>query len=506
MANRTKVTKKQIDLATGVVLGHIIYDAMNDLTDMIIADELRWITIHPNGKNHKGRACKKVTKKQIDLATGVVLGHIIYDAMNDLTDMIIADELRWITIHPNGKNHKGRACKIDPKTGQIKGGNLPQRFFNKPLDKAFKQADNSEDIHYFALQENSLPQQSNVRFTLKPKTLTPEELKAATIQGSQILKANPLPELFASQKQGIEHIQALLPYTPLYLDCLPTDSLQCIAYAIHIAAEDFPHILTTSVYEFGHFDHKYNEFQKQKTQRMAIIDQLNNDKEWKGRVTAKLNAKLSEIKSGLEQLPDVKKLPYLCWIAKTIGKSKDWVEGLKNNDVFFKEFSKMSLKIARDEELKQRLENAGLISTVPHSLQKYIAAFEVNTKSITLNSKHFYCLGDLFLINEYEKSVTSGRLSKLKSGVNIKTAIVLHELMHALDYSYSLGAESLSDLKYFHEMFDNAKSEEYNQTNHRFDNIHEFFADSMVEYYLCEKRNQSSISVHDKAKKLFTLH
>ena len=239
---------------------------------------------------------------------------------------------------------------------------------------------------------------------------------------------------------------------------------------------------------------------------MAIINQLNNDKEWKNKLATKLNAEINNIKLGLERLPDTKKLPYLCRFTKAFGKDESWVNKHLKDATFFKEFSKMSIKMARDEELKQRLENAGLISTVPHQLQKYSAAFEVNTKSIALNSKHFYCLGDFFISNQYEKSVITGRLSKLKSDVNAKTAIVLHELMHALDYSYSLGAKSLSDLKYFNEIFDNAKSGESSQTNHKFDNIHEFFADSMVEYYLCEKRNQSSISVYETIKKLFSLH
>lgn len=444
-------------------------------------------------------------KRRLDYAIGIVIGHLIAEAINEINLALDSNKSRWITIHPNGKKHKGRACKIDLETGQIKGGNLPQHVYNKPLKEAFEKSNQSEDIHYFALQEKSLPQQGNVRLTLKPKTLTPEELKAATIQGRQILKANPLPECFATQKQGVQHIQTLLPYTALYLDLLSKESLHCIAYAIHIAAEDFPHILTTSVYELGHFDHKYNEFIKQEPKRKAIEKQLNNDKEWQGKILAQLDLKTTKIKTVLKQLPEVKKLPYLCWVATTVGKSKDWVENSIKNGVFFKEFSKLFIKISRTKELKLRLEQAGLITNCQYPQKGVSALFNPCSKEVSLNSKHFYCLGDLFLLNEYEKSVTAGRLSKLKSGVNIKTAIVLHELMHALDYSYSLNAESLSDLKYFHEMFDNAKSKEYNRTNHKFDNIHEFFADSMVEYYLCEKRNQSAISVHAKVKGAFRL-
>lgn len=442
-------------------------------------------------------------KRRLDYAIGIVIGHLIAEAINEINLALDSNKSRWITIHPNGKKHKGRACKIDLETGQIKGGNLPQRFFNKPLNEAFK---SNKEVHHFSLQSEPPVTKSNVRASLSPRKLTPAKLKAATIQGKQILKANPLPECFATQKQGVQHIQTLLPYTALYLDLFSKESLHCIASALHIAAKDFPHILTTSVYELGHFDHKYNEFQKQKPQRMAIINQLNNDKEWKNKLATKLNAEINNIKLGLERLPDTKKLPYLCRFTKAFGKDESWVNKHLKDATFFKEFSKMSIKMARDEELKQRLENAGLISTVPHQLQKYSAAFEVNTKSIALNSKHFYCLGDLFISNQYEKSVITGRLSKLKSDVNAKTAIVLHELMHALDYSYSLGAKSLSDLKYFNEIFDNAKSGESSQTNHKFDNIHEFFADSMVEYYLCEKRNQSSISVYETIKKLFSLH
>ena len=84
----------------------------------------------------------KVTKREIDLATGVVLGHIIYDAMSDLTRMIIADELRWITIHPNGKgaklsngeeNVKGKPVLIDTETGKIVGGAIPQSLHGVKL-------------------------------------------------------------------------------------------------------------------------------------------------------------------------------------------------------------------------------------------------------------------------------------------------------------------------------------------------------------------------------------
>ena len=87
-------------------------------------------------------------KRRLDYAIRIVIGHLIAEAINEINLALDSNKSRWITIHPNGKHHKGR------------------------------------------------------------------------------------------------------------------DSLQCIAYAIHIAAEDFPHILTTSVYEFGHFDHKYNEFQQ----------------------------------------------------------------------------------------------------------------------------------------------------------------------------------------------------------------------------------------------------
>lgn len=84
----------------------------------------------------------KVTKREIDLATGVVLGHIIYDAMSDLTRMIIADELRWITIHPNGKGAKlsngeedvkGKPVLIDTETGKIVGGAIPQSLHGVKL-------------------------------------------------------------------------------------------------------------------------------------------------------------------------------------------------------------------------------------------------------------------------------------------------------------------------------------------------------------------------------------
>lgn len=442
-------------------------------------------------------------KRRLDYAIGIVIGHLIAEAINEINLALDSNKSRWITIHPNGKKHKGRACKIDLETGQIKGGNLPQRFFNKPLNEAFK---SNKEVHHFSLQNESPTTKGDVKFTLKPQTLTPAELKAATIQGRQILKANPLPEYFTSQKQGIQHIQSLLPYTAIYLDMLSKESLYCIASAIHIAAKDFPHILISFVTELGHFDHKYNEFIKQEPKRKAIEKQLNNDKEWQSKILAQLNGNTSEIKTVLKQLPEVKKFPYLCWVATTVGKDKDWAENSIKNGIFFKEFSKFFIKESRTKELKLRLGQAGLITNCQSPQKGVSALFNPSTKEISLNSQHFYHFGDLFLLNEYGKSVSSGRLSKLKPDVNVKTAIVLHELMHALDYSYSLNAESISELRYFHEMFDNAKSEEYIQVNHKFDNIHEFFADSMVEYYLCEKRNPSAISVHAKVKDLFTLH
>ena len=420
-------------------------------------------------------------KRRLDYAIGIVIGHLIAEAINEINLALDSNKSRWITIHPNGKKHKGRACKIDPETGQIKGGNLPQRFFNKPLNEAFK---SNKEVHHFSLQSGPPVTKGNARPALSPRKLTPAKLKAATIQGRQILKANPLPECFATQKQGVQHIQTLLPYTVLYLDLFSKESLHCIASAIHIAAEDFPHILTTSVYELGHFDHKYNEFQKQKPQRMAIEKQLNNDKEWQCQTLTKLNAKISKIKTVLEQLPDNEKFPYLCKIGKSLDKSQDWAESSIQNDVFFKEFSKLFIKKSRTQELKRRLKQAGLIFNCQYLLKGASALFNPSSKEISLNSKHFYHLGDLFLLNEYEKSAFLGRLSKLKPGINIKTAIVLHELMHALDYSYSLNAKSLSDLKYFDELFDKAKTEEYSQTNHKFDNIHEFFARVDVSYFL----------------------
>lgn len=442
-------------------------------------------------------------KRRLDYAIGIVIGHLIAEAINEINLALDSNKSRWITIRPNGKHHKGRACKIDPETGQIKGGNLPPHVYNKPLNEAFK---SNKEVHHFSLQSGPLVTKGSERLALSPRKLTPAKLKAATIQGRQILKANPLPECFATQKQGVQYIQTLLPYTALYLDLLSKESLHCIASAIHIAAEDFPHILTTSVYELGHFDHKYNEFIKQEPKRKAIEKQLNNDKEWQCKTLTKLNAKISKIKTVLEQLPDNEKFPYLCKIGKSLDKSQDWTESSIQNDVFFKEFSKLFIKKSRTQELKRRLKQAGLIFNCQYLLKGASALFNPSSKEISLNSKHFYHLGNLFLLNKYEKSVFLGRLSKLKPGINIKTAIVLHELMHALDYSYSLNAKSLSDLKYFDELFDKAKTEEYNQTNHKFDDIHEFFADSMVEYYLCEKCIQSAFSVHAKVKRLFTLN
>ena len=167
----------------------------------------------------------KPTKQQIDLAIGVVIGHILYEAMHDLDLMIIDDSLRWITIHPNGKQHKGRACKIDSETGQIKGGNLPHNFYNKPLKKAFEEADNSEDNHYFALQSTDLPktQKGNARPSIKPQKLSLAELKAANIQGEQSLKANPLPRRFKDKYEGINYLKNLMPNTRHIIEDLPVN-------------------------------------------------------------------------------------------------------------------------------------------------------------------------------------------------------------------------------------------------------------------------------------------
>ena len=114
-------------------------------------------------------------KRRLDYAIGIVIGHLIAEAINEINLALDSNKSRWITIHPNGKKHKGRACKIDLETGQIKGGNLPQRFFNKPLNEAFK---SNKEVHHFSLQSEPPVTKSNVRDLIKSQKINPCKVKS----------------------------------------------------------------------------------------------------------------------------------------------------------------------------------------------------------------------------------------------------------------------------------------------------------------------------------------
>ena len=77
------------------------------------------------------------SKRRRDIAVGIVVGHIIGDAINELNGTMANDEARWITTKKQGKGGGGKKFLIDSETGVIlKGG--PKKMRGKPLGRAFE--------------------------------------------------------------------------------------------------------------------------------------------------------------------------------------------------------------------------------------------------------------------------------------------------------------------------------------------------------------------------------
>ena len=75
--------------------------------------------------------------RRCDMAVGIVIGHIISDAINELNGIMANDEARWITTKKQGKGGGGKKFLIDSETGVIlKGG--PKKMRGKPLRRAFE--------------------------------------------------------------------------------------------------------------------------------------------------------------------------------------------------------------------------------------------------------------------------------------------------------------------------------------------------------------------------------
>lgn len=77
------------------------------------------------------------SKRRCDKAIGIVIGHLIGDAINEFNGDIVNDEARWITTKKQGKGGGGKRFLIDSETGVIlKGG--PKKMRGKPLGRAFE--------------------------------------------------------------------------------------------------------------------------------------------------------------------------------------------------------------------------------------------------------------------------------------------------------------------------------------------------------------------------------
>ena len=159
----------------------------------------------------------KVTKREIDLATGVVLGHIIYDAMSDLTRMIIADELRWITIHPNGKGAKlsngeedvkGKPVLIDTETGKIVGGAIPQSLHGVRLQSKEEREKNGSKSFKDIIKEGKEKQ------SLQPNNNHDLQTSNSENQADQLAKLKAPVRNFRSDiiKQLGDDVYTSVPY------------------------------------------------------------------------------------------------------------------------------------------------------------------------------------------------------------------------------------------------------------------------------------------------------
>lgn len=377
-------------------------------------------------------------KRRLDYAIGIVIGHLIAEAINEINLALDSNKSRWITIHPNGKKHKGRACKIDPETGQIKGGNLPQHVYNKPLKNAFEKSNQSEDIHYFALQEKSLPQQGNVRFTLKPKTLTPEELKAATIQGRQILKANPLPRRFKDKYEGIAYLKKLLPNTRLYLDSLPVNVIHRIATALYLIGQYFPFILVHGIDEINEYQHKVALYDSQAKQRKQVEDEINSNKELVNEIIFQSEQAVKLLNNSIIDIPEnelINVLNGLGFVFPLTDADRE-ADGSLKHDVY-KKLLKVFIKDMHGQAIDKALEEKGLITSTPKSMGNKIAAY-CDNGSITLNGLYYGHESDRKINNLYSNKVEEGWTFELSSKFNPHISIMIHELAHIIDANIAL--------------------------------------------------------------------
>lgn len=377
-------------------------------------------------------------KRRLDYAVGIVIGYLIAEAINEINLALDSNKSRWITIHPNGKKHKGRACKIDPETGIIKGGNLPQHVYNKPLKNAFEKSNQSEDIHYFALQEKSLPQQGNVRFTLKPKTLTSEELKAATIQGRQILKANPLPRRFKDKYEGIAYLKKLLPNTRLYLDSLPVNVIHRIATALSHFGQYFPFILVHGLDEINEHQYKEALYDSQAKQRKQVINSLKSNKDFIGELKIKSEQTIKWLNNHIKGLPeselkDVLDSYGISYLITNIDRKPD---GSLKDDAY-KNILKALFKSKYEKAALNALAEKGLIADPPKRIDDNIAAYFDNG-SIALNGLYYGYESDRKIKNLYSSKVQEEWTFELSSKFNPHISILIHELAHAIDNQIAL--------------------------------------------------------------------
>ena len=195
----------------------------------------------------------KVTKREIDLATGVVLGHIIYDAMSDLTSMIIADELRWITIHPNGKgaklsngeeNVKGKPVLIDTETGKIVGGAIPQSLHGVKLQSKEEREKNGsksfKDIIKEGEHKTAKEQQPNVSENNLPNTKTGSYNERHNAYLSRV-NSESIPPSFDSAESLQKFASKVMPDTDFSnLDLVPLSLQRDILHGATAIVKEFP--------------------------------------------------------------------------------------------------------------------------------------------------------------------------------------------------------------------------------------------------------------------------
>ena len=444
----------------------------------------------------------KPTKQQIDLAIGVVIGHILYEAMHDLDLMIIDDSLRWITIHPNGKQHKGRACKIDSETGQIKGGNLPHNFYNKPLKKAFEEADNSEDNHYFALQSTDLPktQKGNARSSIKPQKLSLAELKAANIQGEQSLKANPLPSRFKDKYEGINYLKKLMPNTRYIIDDLPVNVIYSLAKGLYYFGHYFPFILVRGVDEINEYKLKVALYESQAKQRKQVINSLKSNKAFIDEIKIKSEQSIKLLNNSIVGLPENKMKDVfdtfgIRYLTTNLDRKPD---GSLKDDVY-KNILKALFKSKYEKATQNALVEKGLIIGKPLSLGNNVAACFYKD-SITLNGLYYGYDSDMKLRRHYSTKVKEGWTFELSSDFNPHISILVHELAHAIDSQIALSQSQTIVVDYNNYVKEMRDKQE---TSYAVMSIYEYVAQNIAEALTAKHKAKRATRLLKHATNLF---